>query len=190
MKQCSKCKEVKPLSEFHKSSISKDGLKGVCKPCKKAVAKIERAKNKDRIREYNLSYKGCSAYKASKRASRKSFKATHPEVIRAEKACYRAGLTCMKFHAHHWSYRDQDIYDIIYMKPEQHRSSHAILSYNQDCMCFVSSCGLLLDTKEKHLDYLEKSGVLGPPYAEVSSVRPDFLGCGGHVHRITNVEFL
>lgn len=32
-KKCSKCGEVKPLSEFHKFKHSKDGLKPRCKPC-------------------------------------------------------------------------------------------------------------------------------------------------------------
>jgi 5-methylcytosine-specific restriction endonuclease McrA len=52
MKQCSKCKEIKPKSEFNKDSKSKDGLRPYCKVCV-AVYNRERAerlklKNADR----------------------------------------------------------------------------------------------------------------------------------------------
>lgn len=37
-KKCSKCGEVKPLSEFHRFKHSKDGHKPKCKPCNTAEA--------------------------------------------------------------------------------------------------------------------------------------------------------
>ena len=50
MKKCSKCREMKPLNEFHKEKKSKDGLQGYCKPCrhkdgKKQYADPDSAKN-------------------------------------------------------------------------------------------------------------------------------------------------
>ena len=36
-KQCSKCEEIKPKSDFHKDKSTKDGLHFWCKPCKKGV---------------------------------------------------------------------------------------------------------------------------------------------------------
>lgn len=36
VKLCSTCEELKPLSEFHKRSSSKDGHIGQCKPCRSA----------------------------------------------------------------------------------------------------------------------------------------------------------
>ena len=33
-KRCSKCREIKPLTEFHKCSKSKDGCKSQCKICR------------------------------------------------------------------------------------------------------------------------------------------------------------
>jgi len=35
VKKCSKCKNMKPLEEFHKSKCRKDGLAPACKCCKK-----------------------------------------------------------------------------------------------------------------------------------------------------------
>ena len=38
-KKCSRCKAVKPLTEFYKDKSRKDGLQPRCKPCSKAVVK-------------------------------------------------------------------------------------------------------------------------------------------------------
>ena len=53
MKTCTKCKEEKPFSEFHKNRSQKDGLSYYCKACKYEANKSSREKNKDHIREYN-----------------------------------------------------------------------------------------------------------------------------------------
>ena len=37
MKQCSKCKRFKELSEFHKDKTKKDGYKTICKSCRKTT---------------------------------------------------------------------------------------------------------------------------------------------------------
>ncbi len=38
MKKCNSCKELKPLTEYHKSD-KKDGLNVNCKPCAIRIAK-------------------------------------------------------------------------------------------------------------------------------------------------------
>ena len=63
-KQCSKCKEVKDLSEFHKNLANKDKLSNSCKSCSKIYYELnkERIKkqhqkwaeaNKEKIKEYH-----------------------------------------------------------------------------------------------------------------------------------------
>lgn len=47
MKRCSKCKELKPLSEFNKTKTNKDGLSYLCSPCNRQVTKSFRDKNRD-----------------------------------------------------------------------------------------------------------------------------------------------
>lgn len=49
MKICSKCKKLKDESEFHKHSRNKDGLRNVCKECRKIETKEYRAKNREEI---------------------------------------------------------------------------------------------------------------------------------------------
>lgn len=48
MKQCTKCGEVKPLTEFHKNSQLRDGHVNLCKPCACAKAKAWVAENTER----------------------------------------------------------------------------------------------------------------------------------------------
>jgi len=45
-KQCGKCKQVKPLSDFHKNKSSRDGLASWCKECKRQYRKNRSAAKK------------------------------------------------------------------------------------------------------------------------------------------------
>lgn len=48
MKRCSKCGEVKPLSEFYKKKGGKDGLCSICKLCEKVYRKQYCEQNRER----------------------------------------------------------------------------------------------------------------------------------------------
>lgn len=100
-KRCSKCKEIKPISEFHKNKVRKDGLQGYCKPCKKiyemtyqktekgkAAQKRHRKSDKRKAsqKRYNQSEKG----KANLRAKQERFNARHPNFIKAKHAVNNA----------------------------------------------------------------------------------------------------
>lgn len=47
-KRCSKCKEVKLISEFNKDKSTKDGLEGRCKICDREKVKSWRKRNLDK----------------------------------------------------------------------------------------------------------------------------------------------
>lgn len=52
VKCCTKCKQIKPLNEFHKASKnsqSKGGLQSACKQCRAAYNKVRYAKNRQKI---------------------------------------------------------------------------------------------------------------------------------------------
>ena len=51
LKKCSKCGEEKPLEEFYKDKIKKDGRKSICKICSLIADKEWREKNKERVKE-------------------------------------------------------------------------------------------------------------------------------------------
>jgi len=57
MKTCSKCKEIKDISEFHKNKQSKDGLKSSCKECSKKFLIENKEKISIQKKEYYLKNK-------------------------------------------------------------------------------------------------------------------------------------
>ena len=59
-KRCSKCKETKPLSEFHKDTSKKDGHRFYCKMCQRdSVRKYDQSdRGKAKRKQYTQSEKG------------------------------------------------------------------------------------------------------------------------------------
>lgn len=55
-KACTKCKKVKPLSDFNKRKKSMDGLQHKCRECTKSEKKKWDALNADHVREYTKTY--------------------------------------------------------------------------------------------------------------------------------------
>ena len=55
-KRCSKCGEIKPISEFYKRKSSKDGLQNNCKDCAKAVRKEHYQTHRDTILKKKAEY--------------------------------------------------------------------------------------------------------------------------------------
>lgn len=55
MKTCTRCKRAKELSEFHKRSVSKDGLQPHCKVCEKEKHRSQYLVAKDKIIARTLS---------------------------------------------------------------------------------------------------------------------------------------
>ena len=56
MKKCSKCSQVKPLSEFYAEKKQSDGKRSQCKTCTNITNKKYHDKNKDKITEYHKKY--------------------------------------------------------------------------------------------------------------------------------------
>ena len=50
---CTKCKDIKPFSEFHKSARGKYGLNCVCKSCCSAISKQTYIEDPQRIKNYS-----------------------------------------------------------------------------------------------------------------------------------------
>ena len=56
MKQCTKCKETKPLNEFYNSKNNKDGKTYNCKVCQDAVYNKYRIEQREKINAYQRQY--------------------------------------------------------------------------------------------------------------------------------------
>lgn len=57
MKRCGSCEFMKPLSEFGKSSSSKDGLRCYCKECRKAYNRAHRVERSEYNKKYRQEHK-------------------------------------------------------------------------------------------------------------------------------------
>lgn len=53
MKQCLKCKQIKPVSEFYLNKLSKDGYSWWCKRCQKEYSKEWKKSNPEKVKVYN-----------------------------------------------------------------------------------------------------------------------------------------
>ena len=81
-KQCSSCKEIKPLSEFHNHRRKKDGKSNYCKACAKQRASSWYHKNLEHARTYHRKYH------AEHRNEIKEKRRIYFESHKSEKAIY------------------------------------------------------------------------------------------------------
>ena len=78
MKTCTKCKELKPVSAFHKQKTGRDGVRASCKQCQYTY---ERAK---------FSGENSELHKRKQAAAVKKYRDSNPEAVRASKRKYYA----------------------------------------------------------------------------------------------------
>lgn len=88
-KQCSNCKEVKPVTEFYKDKKSKYGLRCSCKSCDRLQKKQYRKANKKKLTERNKQY-----YEANKERlleyRKQYYEANKENIIEQIKQYYEA----------------------------------------------------------------------------------------------------
>ena len=82
MKQCSKCKETKPVSEYTKSKDKPDGLRYRCKFCIKQYC----ADHKEKKKQYNKQYRAKNIEKIKEK--KKQHYAENRECILEQKKQY------------------------------------------------------------------------------------------------------
>ena len=85
-KRCSKCKEEKGTSEFHKRSSSKDGLYWQCKECCSEGKRRWRQEHLERAREYDHRWRQEHLEQARERHCR--WNREHPERMREITRCW------------------------------------------------------------------------------------------------------
>lgn len=113
-KSCTKCKEIKPFSEFNKNKNTKDGLQHYCNQCKKVINKERylydrekqitkvrewQSKNKDKTTEYRKKHQKHPHIKLRKKYHKKLkkilFKIKNPNLY-----CELVGCTKQEFVKH------------------------------------------------------------------------------------------
>ena len=88
MKTCSKCGEVKPLTEYYRDARSKGGLRSCCKPCHIEAVKTWIVANPEKHATYRDRWKRENPEKTADRISR--WQQANPEKHRAHVAVMNA----------------------------------------------------------------------------------------------------
>ena len=155
MKKCFKCGIEKELSEFYKHGQMKDGHLNKCKECtKKDVSiRIEEKKNDPVWCEAERERSKEKYYRLNYRERQFELSKLSPYKISRYKQIHRNKKLSKDQNAHHWNYNIME--DVIVLDKSTHRFIHRFLRLDKDTLCFKTIDGELLDTKIRHLNYIQ-----------------------------------
>jgi hypothetical protein len=119
-----------------------------------AEKEAERQRKKEQKRYYTK-LKGTEEYNAKSRVNRAKWLSKYPEKRKAHTEA--SNLPCKKGnHNHHWSYRPEHTKDVIEISMQDHYYIHRYMKYRPDMLMYETLDGVLLDSRDKHIEFIER----------------------------------
>lgn len=167
-KVCFKCNIEKPITEFYKHPKMILGVVGKCKECNKSDVRkdyyrkvidvnwVEKERERGREKYHRLNYKEIKPSKEAKRKAQIIYKDRYPEKAKAKNISQRLKPLIKGNHLHHWNYNIEFAKDVIELNPKDHAKIHRFIRYDKTTFMYKDLSGKLLDTKEKHINLINK----------------------------------
>jgi hypothetical protein len=175
-KQCTKCKETKELTEFHKDVSKDDGAGSHCKSCKKAYrdankeakAEYDRrycSKNKERRAERNKLYRQENSESISEKDKLRYQKNKVAKAARA-KAYYQENKEVLRKHRTKYMRERRQNDPVFRLISNKRRHMHALLKGNSKSASTLEVLGCSVEYYVAHLEAQFTEGMHMGNYGE------------------------